>query len=221
MQNPYSGTPYVQQPEWYAPPTAGGQVFDPYGSVDSQTMLEPGGFWIRALARVIDGVALSATGFVAGVAAGLMAAALSLSGLIDPGWEQRMDKVSVISFLGGAIGTLTYEAFAEGLGGTTVGKLVCGLRVISVDRRPCTVGKAIGRNLAYYVDALFFGIVGYSAMTRDRRVMQRHGDRWAGTLVVRASSMPASAARSPGVGVVVGVLAGAFVQCMVAVLATL
>ena len=53
---------------------------------------------------------------------------------------------------------------AEGTGGVTVGKLVCGLRVVSEARGPCTGKGALVRGLLFFVDGLFVGLVGYAFM---------------------------------------------------------
>jgi hypothetical protein len=45
------------------------------------------------------------------------------------------------------------------------------------------------RELGYFVDAMFFGIIGYSAMKDDIR-QQRHGDDWAHTIVCKRSLIP-------------------------------
>ena len=42
------------------------------------------------------------------------------------------------------------------------------------------------RDLAYHVDALFFGLVGYISMEKGP-LRQRYGDGWARTVVVKTS----------------------------------
>ena len=54
---------------------------------------------------------------------------------------------------------------------------------------------ALLRSLAYYLDALVFGAVGYLEMQKTL-MQQRHGDRWAKTIVVRTSQVPEISKRS-------------------------
>lgn len=53
------------------------------------------------------------------------------------------------------------------------------------------------RSLGYYVDALFFGAVGYFAM-QGNTSQQRHGDRWAKTVACKRSSLTPEQVRSGG-----------------------
>jgi hypothetical protein len=55
---------------------------------------------------------------------------------------------------------------------------------------------ALIRSLAYFIDGLVFGLVGYLEMTKTL-MEQRHGDRWAKTLVVRRAQVP-EASKRPG-----------------------
>jgi len=67
--------------------------------------------------------------------------------------------------------------------------------------------RAIQRSLAYYWDALFFGLVGYNSMQQSP-LNQRYGDVWAKTVVVRAATVPRSAVR-PGWVFLLGFVPGA------------
>jgi uncharacterized RDD family membrane protein YckC len=84
---------------------------------------------------------------------------------------------------------------AEGLHGSTLGKRICGLTVISENGTPATLPGALKRNIAYFWDALFFGLIAARKMSESPR-NQRYGDVWGGTQVVRLSSLDASARRS-------------------------
>lgn len=79
-----------------------------------------------------------------------------------------------------------YFGVLEGIWGRTVGKRVCGLRVIMLDERPCTMSAGLLRNLTK-LPALATGIgmlltlLFITWSPKDQRL----GDRLAGTVVVR------------------------------------
>jgi uncharacterized RDD family membrane protein YckC len=78
-----------------------------------------------------------------------------------------------------------YYLVCEGAWGRTLGKVICGIRVVSEDRSKASFGQAALRTLLRIVDGIFAYLVGFIfMMTSDRR--QRLGDRAAKTLVVRA-----------------------------------
>jgi hypothetical protein len=76
---------------------------------------------------------------------------------------------------------------------------------------PCTLRGAILRNLGYYVDAFFFGMVAYGSMSRSP-MQQRLGDKWGRTVVVKVASLahPPSAGRI-AIGIVAGSAASAVI----------
>jgi uncharacterized RDD family membrane protein YckC len=199
----------MQDPQWYEPPRAPNPGPTPE-SADADVMLEPGGFGIRAGARVVDVIATTIVATISGATGGILASVLAGAGVIAPGWEQRVGKQTASAFVFGFIASLAYHTIAEALGGATVGKAICGLRVLTEDRRPCTFLKSLGRNLAYYFDALFFGLVAWSSMSKTM-MKQRYGDKWASTIVVHGR-IPESARRSPVLGIVVGLLVYTVVQ---------
>ncbi len=155
------------------------------------------GFWIRALARLVDVVYGYAVGSVAGIAAAIVLLFLQALSIADPGWARRMSHPYLILILipAGFVGNLSYHTLCEGIYGASVGKLVCGLRVLSEDQTPCRLGPAFIRSIAYLVDGLVFGLVGYLSMNKTP-LSQRHGDHWAKTIVVRRAQVPAESKRS-------------------------
>lgn len=167
--------------------------------------METAGWGIRAGARIIDTIVGLVVGTVGGAIGGVIVGILGAMGVLGDGWQELLGKETAGAILLSSLGALSYHTLAEGLGGTTVGKLVCGLRTIGADGRPCSIGAALKRNIAFYVDGFFFGLVAYSAMSKSV-LNQRIGDRWGHTAVVRASAVPETAARGPTVGVLVGIL---------------
>ena len=101
------------------------------------------------------------------------------------------EKVAHVSYTGGAMGyvagvvlTLGYFVILEWAAGWTIGKMVLGLRVVSLSGDQISISQALIRNVLLLVDALFGCLVALvSMLLSDCR--QRVGDRVAGTMVVR------------------------------------
>ncbi len=191
----------MQPPNWYAPPRTD-VAPNELASDLWRAPLEPGTFGIRGTAQVIDTVIGLIVAFVAGAAGGFVVGVLAAAGIVPPGWESRLEHAGAGTFLMGLFASLFYHAVAESLGGATLGKVICGLRVLTDRREPCTLPKAIGRNLAYYIDSLFFGMVAWSAMSNSPQ-RQRYGDRWAGTIVVYKRSAGQIPMRNPALGITI------------------
>jgi uncharacterized RDD family membrane protein YckC len=105
-----------------------------------------------------------------------------------------------------ALAFVAYFALLEGLFWTTPGKLLMGLRVVTVDGGPPPWRAVAIRNVLRIVDALpFLYLVGGISVLVTKN-HQRVGDRWAGTLVVPASQ---SAGRIPRWSLKVGVVSAA------------
>jgi uncharacterized RDD family membrane protein YckC len=153
------------------------------------------GFGVRVLARMIDmGFGLM-VGFVAGTLAVLVIGILSVAGIVPPGWQHRLHGFSAISLGFSFLGDIAYHFFCEGIHGATLGKLCCGLRVVSEDGTPSTLKGALIRSLAYCIDALFFGLVGYGAMQKSS-LNQRYGDVWGKTAVFKINKMACQSQRT-------------------------
>ena len=156
---------------------------------DTKPVTQGAGFWIRALARIVDMAYGYVMGFVAGVLGSIALAILQQLSIVEYGWLARVSRDRWLLVLASLVGGICYQTLCEGMCGASLGKVVCGLRVLSEDCSPCGLKQALIRSLAYYIDGLVFGVVGYFEMTKTR-MEQRHGDRWAQTLVVRTSQVP-------------------------------
>ncbi len=189
MQNPYlppqtpigAPQPWPQGPEAAPPPT-------------------PGGFGIRFLARIVDNVIGIVLAAITGGIAGVMIASAGLGPV-------NAKSHLVLSFVLTTLGSVAYQAIAERMGCASPGKLICGLRVVNQDGygRPSAMG-ALVRNLGYYIDGLFFGIVAQQVMSNNE-MKQRLGDKWGKTVVVHASSMMNRATLpSPALGILLAML---------------
>lgn len=165
------------------------------GTEPMKPILLGAGFWIRALARLIDYVWFQVLGLLTGINAAITLAILEALSIAEPGWAARIGESRVLLIVLALIGNVSYHTLCEGIHGASLGKLICGLRVRADDLTACGMKSALFRSLAFYLDSLFFGAVGYLEM--QKTVMsQRHGDRWARTVVVKTSQVPEDARRS-------------------------
>ncbi len=182
-----AGPEYAQnQPPYYQAPAAATAVpaygNPPYPAAGSSPYpvqaLKGSGVGIRFLATLLDTIILSV---VMGIFMGGMLTSqmqqIAYTGTINYG-------VYAIP----AILTFAYYILMEGLLGATIGKLACGLRVVSKNGEPCGITKSLIRNLMRIVDAMFGYLVGaiFVWVTADN---QRLGDMAAGTLVVKKQQL--------------------------------
>lgn len=189
------------------------QNSDGISSVDPA---QTGSFGVRFGARVIDLVVGMVVGLAGGVVAGVVMALLQAAGRVDDGWLQRIQGGSFLqNMLWGLLAGIVAETVCESVAGTTLGKLLCGYRVVTEDLQPCGFVPALQRSLAYVVDAFFFGVPAYQSMQNSTH-NERIGDKWAHTMVVKASALPPRAKRSAGL-VALGLLGGLAAQGMVLV----
>jgi uncharacterized RDD family membrane protein YckC len=94
---------------------------------------------------------------------------------------------------------LAYFVVLEATLGATLGKLAMGIRVVKPDGSKLDWGSAFIRNLARLVDAFPYVIpylVGSVAVWSDAATRQRLGDRWAHSVVVDRTSVPAVGRRA-------------------------
>lgn len=154
-------------------------------------------FWPRVAARVIDWVSHYVIGLFAGFLFGFLyalAAALHHS-RPAPLFQQR--GIGIALFVFSLLGLTVLEIICEGFHGSTLGKRLLGFVVVQEDGSPCRPGPALIRSLAYIIDALFFGLIGYFNMQKNPQ-QQRHGDEWAHTIVCRRSDVAPHNLRGAG-----------------------
>jgi uncharacterized RDD family membrane protein YckC len=147
------------------------------------------GFWIRAGARLIDALYGIVLGLFAGVLGGIVLVLLDRAGLIEPGWQGRLQGLNIPGWVLSLLGGFLYHSLTEGIYGASLGKLICQLRVVTEEGQSIAMKHALLRSLAYYFDGLFFGLVAYASM-KESPLNQRYGDRWAHTVVVRSRDLP-------------------------------
>jgi uncharacterized RDD family membrane protein YckC len=157
------------------PPSFGSYAVQPDGIIGV-------GFWPRVAARLIDDVALgSAIGFIAGlVFAIFVITAARISGQSAAPVLARQRQGGFFIFIFALLGMVAYHTICEGLQGSTLGKLALRMVVVQEDGTPCRLWPVAIRSLAYFIDSIFFGLVGYLAMRKTPQE-QRHGDDWSHT----------------------------------------
>ena len=171
-------------------------------------------FGIRFLARFLDliyGYLLAIGTMFFG---GFCLAVLSATGHVSKDWVQHVQQARPIDYVLALLGFYLYHSFTDGISGTSIGKLVCGLNVVQMDGRPCSMTGAFKRDLAYYMDGLFFGLVGYESMKKTP-LRQRYGDVWGKTIVVKKADFLPRPKHSTGrlvTGILLGSLAVMAVQ---------
>jgi uncharacterized RDD family membrane protein YckC len=82
------------------------------------------------------------------------------------------------------VGGFLYFSFLEGLYGQTLGKKICGIRVLKADFSPCGLSAGFLRNIVGIVDAFFYHLVAVVTLAATTK-WQRLGDLAAGTVVVK------------------------------------
>ncbi len=151
--------------------------------------LEGVSFWPRAAARVIDMIVHYVIAMCCGFMLGVMVATVAaLQHNPRALLFMRRPGSTFAIFVFSLLGSVALETVCEGFHGSTPGKMILGMVVVQEDGSPCRPWPALVRSLAYFIDGLFFGLIGYAAMTKTPQ-QQRHGDEWAHTIVCRQSQL--------------------------------
>jgi uncharacterized RDD family membrane protein YckC len=82
------------------------------------------------------------------------------------------------------VGGFLYYSLLEGLYGQTLGKKICGIRVLKADFSPCGLSAGFLRNIVGIADAFFYHLVAVVTLAATTK-WQRLGDLAAGTVVVK------------------------------------
>ena len=135
-----------------------------------------GGFWIRFVAKLVDGLVLLAVNLIVGLVALLVAGDSAAAG-------EKAAGSMLLQTLFHAIG-LAYTTFFLGRFGATPGKMACHLKVVFPDGRPIGYARALGRQLAEYLSGMLL-MLGYLMAAFDSEKRTLH-DRICGTRVVRS-----------------------------------
>jgi len=170
--------PQVEEPPiLFEPP--GGPVVPEESPVSARA--GKGGFWIRAMAYLIDTIILDFLSLML-MLVGMLAMALGPSGLqaMDEG---RIMGLLVPYYLFSTMVTIVYFTYFHGSVGQTPGKMLCGLKVVRTNGEPLGYGRALLRWAGYLPSGFFFGL-GFLWIAWDRHKQAWH-DKITGTHVIR------------------------------------
>jgi uncharacterized RDD family membrane protein YckC len=182
QQPGYSPAPAYPAPGGYAP-----AMGYPQGAMGGQTQY--GGFWIRFLARVIDGILLFVVGMIIRLPLTFM------MGGIGVGLSRSQDPAAALAALPALFGVIglsilinivvgfLYEVYFLSSRGATPGKMALGLRVIRADGGPITMNLAVGRYFAYILSNFTF-FIGFIIAGFDEEKRALH-DRICNTRVIK------------------------------------
>jgi uncharacterized RDD family membrane protein YckC len=137
---------------------------------------EYGGFWIRFVAKFVDGIILGA---VYGV---FVIAFMTLTVVLAKD-RTLLNLTTIALWLIEMTIAIGYSIYFVGKYGATPGKMVTGLKIIMADGEPLNYGRATGRFFAEMVSA-FACYIGYIMAGFDEEKRSLH-DRICNTRVVR------------------------------------
>jgi uncharacterized RDD family membrane protein YckC len=156
------------------------------GAAPTRVALRYQGFWIRFVAKFIDGLVLSV---VTTPLYFLMLLPAIRSQVAAQG--TGADPAAAAAAMFGAMGlmygvsfglSLAYNTIMNGRWGATLGKMAIGARIVNADGTPIGYGKALARFLAEIVSSLILAI-GYIMAAFDSKKRALH-DHICGTVVV-------------------------------------
>ncbi len=135
------------------------------------------GFWIRALAYLIDSVLLITVQTALSLLINLTIGMLGIATEEDPA-------ITTIIWLFGAVLSISYAVFFTGYCGQTPGKMALRIKVIRTDGSPVSYGRAALREvLGKFISSILLGI-GYLMVAFDNRKQGLH-DKIADTYVIK------------------------------------
>jgi uncharacterized RDD family membrane protein YckC len=133
------------------------------------------GFWIRVLAKIVDGIILQVMGL----------GYRWVTGLVVSPMEQGGAFFVILWLLSLGVGA-SYATYFVGKHGATPGKMACRLRIIMADENKVTYLRALGRHFAEILSSLTIGI-GYIMAAFDEEKRSLH-DRICDTRVIRLNA---------------------------------
>lgn len=139
------------------------------------------GFWIRFVARVLDGVILGVVIAVVNVPVQIMVGLGSIRGDQAGALPLVFGLMGVMILVDFALG-FAYEVYFVSTRGATPGKMILGLKIIRSDGGPLSVGQAVGRYFAYLLDS-FTMLIGFIMAGFDDQKRALH-DRICDTRVI-------------------------------------
>jgi uncharacterized RDD family membrane protein YckC len=146
------------------------------------------GFWIRFVARMIDGAITAVVSYIFQIPMFFVLARMGTRSSRRGGGEFDMDSLALLisaaafAILMSLLAQCAYEAWFLVNKSATPGKLILGLQVVRTDGRPFTWGAGIGRFFAYFLSSLTL-YIGFLMAAWDEEKRALH-DRICDTRVV-------------------------------------
>lgn len=134
-----------------------------------------GGFWIRFLAKFVDGIILQ----VAALAVRFLVALVLIPS------EQPLPFFLITTVVGVVMGA-SYATYFVGNFGATPGKMACRLRIVMADGGKLTYLRALGRHFAEILSSITL-MIGYIMAAFDEEKRSLH-DRICDTRVIRLNA---------------------------------
>ena len=180
--NPTPGVAPTAAPASSIPASPYAASAPPYQAVAPAVGIGYGGFWIRAVAAIIDGIILRVVVAPIHLVFGGLGMAGMMSGLPHRGLALLGGGVTFILLL---FGSWLYEAFMESSSyQATLGKMIFGMRVTDLNGNRISFERATGRHFAKWLSTMIL-CIGYIMVGFTERKQGLH-DLLAGTLVRRA-----------------------------------
>lgn len=145
------------------------------------------GFWLRAVAFVIDGVIISIPVFIINFLLGV-GLAIGTSGNENAAAFAMIGATMLSQILYALIFWLYYALFESSAKQATLGKQIMGIKVTDMNGQRISFGRATGRTLGMFVSAIIL-YIGYLMAGTTARKQGLH-DIMAGALVVRKDVQP-------------------------------
>lgn len=168
------------------------------GYASGSGAIEGVSFWPRVAARLIDIVVMTGLGSIAGAIFGVVLVIVATI-LRQPqaALTAKYHRAGIAVFIFTLLAGVAYHTICEGLHGSTVGKLALKMVVVREDGTECHPFAALKRSVAYFFDALIFGLIGYMVMKKTAQE-QRYGDHWAHTIVCKRTAVAPQYLRGGG-----------------------
>ena len=151
-------------------------------SEPTTTTTTKAGFWIRSIAYSIDRIILSLTGLLF-FAVGL--SALRTSSYIQAGIPsfENLAVIVIPTYAAMVLIEIAYYTYFHGHTGQTVGKMICGLKVVNLHGEAIGYRRALFRWVGYVISSLIF-YLGFFWVAIDRNHQGWH-DKIAATFVTK------------------------------------
>jgi uncharacterized RDD family membrane protein YckC len=141
------------------------------------------GFWIRFLARLIDGMILGIAGLILRLPLVIMLGVGMGRG--NPfGMAPALGAATAVSLLVNLALGMAYEVYFVSMRGATPGKMALGLKIIRANGSPVDAGLALGRYFAHWISGITL-MIGYIMAGFDSQKRALH-DRICETRVIYA-----------------------------------